>query len=91
MRREKPHSGFFTYFPKASEAACYLGLLNVAAPKLVLAGDHKQLPPMVHSSYSPRQLQLSLMERLIGEWRPQAAASCGILPSFISKLQKGYS
>ncbi len=50
---------------QATEAACYLSVLR--APKLVLAGDHCQLPPtIVSAEAAAKGLDLSLMERVIG-------------------------
>lgn len=46
---------------QGTEASCYLSVLR--SPKLVLAGDHKQLPPTVLSS-DASYLLTSLMERV---------------------------
>ncbi|NXN46893.1 SMBP2 protein, partial [Rhinoptilus africanus] len=55
---------------QALEAGCWVPLLR--APKCILAGDHKQLPPTIIShKAAAKGLSLSLMERLIqryGEW-----------------------
>ncbi|NXJ77528.1 SMBP2 protein, partial [Trogon melanurus] len=49
---------------QALEASCWIPLLK--APKCVLAGDHKQLPPTIISHKAAAEgLSLSLMERLI--------------------------
>ncbi|XP_014796193.1 PREDICTED: DNA-binding protein SMUBP-2 [Calidris pugnax] len=49
---------------QALEASCWVPLLR--APKCVLAGDHKQLPPTIIShKAAAKGLSLSLMERLI--------------------------
>ncbi|NXF33472.1 SMBP2 protein, partial [Nyctibius bracteatus] len=49
---------------QALEASCWIPLLK--APKCVLAGDHKQLPPTIIShKAAAKGLSLSLMERLI--------------------------
>ncbi|XP_010164273.1 DNA-binding protein SMUBP-2, partial [Antrostomus carolinensis] len=49
---------------QALEASCWIPLLK--APKCILAGDHKQLPPTVVSHKAAAEgLALSLMERLI--------------------------
>ncbi|XP_066854840.1 DNA-binding protein SMUBP-2 isoform X2 [Anser cygnoides] len=49
---------------QAVEASCWIPLLK--APKCVLAGDHKQLPPTIISHKAAASgLSLSLMERLI--------------------------
>ncbi|NXG76817.1 SMBP2 protein, partial [Baryphthengus martii] len=49
---------------QALEASCWIPLLK--APKCILAGDHKQLPPTIISHKAAAQgLSLSLMERLI--------------------------
>ncbi|NWX17947.1 SMBP2 protein, partial [Aegotheles bennettii] len=48
---------------QALEASCWIPLLK--APKCILAGDHKQLPPTIISHKAAAQgLSLSLMERL---------------------------
>ncbi|NXP54568.1 SMBP2 protein, partial [Heliornis fulica] len=48
---------------QALEASCWIPLLK--APKCILAGDHKQLPPTIIShKAAARGLSLSLMERL---------------------------
>ncbi|KAF2357088.1 R3H domain [Trinorchestia longiramus] len=47
---------------QGTEASCYLCILR--SPKLVLAGDHKQLPPTVLCSDASKLL-VSLMERVI--------------------------
>ncbi|KFO74430.1 DNA-binding protein SMUBP-2, partial [Cuculus canorus] len=52
---------------QALEASCWIPLLR--APKCVLAGDHKQLPPTIISHKAAAEgLSLSLMERLIAEY-----------------------
>ncbi|NWY53210.1 SMBP2 protein, partial [Chionis minor] len=49
---------------QALEASCWIPLLK--APKCILAGDHKQLPPTIISHRAAAKgLSLSLMERLI--------------------------
>ncbi|NXY48735.1 SMBP2 protein, partial [Ceuthmochares aereus] len=49
---------------QALEASCWIPLLR--APKCILAGDHKQLPPTIISHKAAAEgLSLSLMERLI--------------------------
>ncbi|NXW44675.1 SMBP2 protein, partial [Nyctiprogne leucopyga] len=49
---------------QALEASCWIPLLK--APKCILAGDHKQLPPTIIShKAAAKGLALSLMERLI--------------------------
>ncbi|KAK4317794.1 hypothetical protein Pmani_011149 [Petrolisthes manimaculis] len=51
---------------QAIEASCYGALLR--APKVILAGDHCQLPPtIVSSEAASRGLSHSLMERVINE------------------------
>ncbi|NXT76324.1 SMBP2 protein, partial [Zapornia atra] len=48
---------------QALEASCWIPLLK--APKCILAGDHKQLPPTIIShKAAAKGLSLSLMERL---------------------------
>ncbi|XP_068250113.1 DNA-binding protein SMUBP-2-like [Palaemon carinicauda] len=50
---------------QAIEAACYQSILRV--PKVIIAGDHCQLPPTILSQEAATKgLALSLMERLIG-------------------------
>ncbi|XP_066946913.1 DNA-binding protein SMUBP-2-like isoform X2 [Macrobrachium rosenbergii] len=50
---------------QAIEASCYPSILR--APKVILAGDHCQLPPTILShEAAAKGLALSLMERLIG-------------------------
>ncbi|XP_062918240.1 DNA-binding protein SMUBP-2 isoform X2 [Mobula hypostoma] len=49
---------------QALEASCWIPLMK--APKCILAGDHKQLPPTIISNKAAANgLSLSLMERLI--------------------------
>ncbi|XP_010709175.1 DNA-binding protein SMUBP-2 [Meleagris gallopavo] len=49
---------------QALEASCWIPLLK--APKCILAGDHKQLPPTIIShKAAAKGLSLSLMERVI--------------------------
>ncbi|NXK87380.1 SMBP2 protein, partial [Formicarius rufipectus] len=49
---------------QALEASCWIPLLK--APKCILAGDHKQLPPTIVSPRAAAEgLSLSLMERLV--------------------------
>ncbi|KAM8807846.1 DNA-binding protein SMUBP-2 [Eudromia elegans] len=49
---------------QALEASCWIPLLR--APKCILAGDHKQLPPTIVSHKAAAEgLSLSLMERLV--------------------------
>ncbi|XP_049677337.1 DNA-binding protein SMUBP-2 [Accipiter gentilis] len=52
---------------QALEASCWIPLLK--APKCILAGDHKQLPPTIIShKAAAKGLSLSLMERLIEKY-----------------------
>ena len=46
------------------EPACYPGILR--SRKLILAGDHKQLPAVILDREAEKDLQRSLMERMIG-------------------------
>uniref|UniRef100_A0A8C0V8B3 DNA-binding protein SMUBP-2 n=1 Tax=Cyanistes caeruleus TaxID=156563 RepID=A0A8C0V8B3_CYACU len=56
---------------QALEASCWIPLLK--APKCILAGDHKQLPPTIISHRAAAEgLSLSLMERLAGHYGEQA-------------------
>ncbi|NWV41948.1 SMBP2 protein, partial [Grantiella picta] len=56
---------------QALEASCWIPLLK--APKCILAGDHKQLPPTIISHRAAAKgLSLSLMERLAGHYGEQA-------------------
>jgi superfamily I DNA and/or RNA helicase len=51
---------------QATEPACWIPLLR--AGRVVLAGDHCQLPPTILSAKAARDgLAVSLMERLVGE------------------------
>ncbi|XP_071535256.1 DNA-binding protein SMUBP-2-like [Panulirus ornatus] len=51
---------------QAIEAACYLSI--VRAPKLIIAGDHCQLPPTIISAEAAANgLEQSLMERVIDQ------------------------
>ncbi|XP_009074723.1 PREDICTED: DNA-binding protein SMUBP-2, partial [Acanthisitta chloris] len=55
---------------QALEASCWIPLLK--APKCILAGDHKQLPPTIISHKAAAAgLSLSLMERLAGHYGAQ--------------------
>ncbi|NXO72241.1 SMBP2 protein, partial [Phainopepla nitens] len=55
---------------QALEASCWIPLLK--APKCILAGDHKQLPPTIISHRAAAEgLSLSLMERLAGHYGEQ--------------------
>ncbi|MGH0140018.1 UNVERIFIED_CONTAM: hypothetical protein FKN15_036684 [Acipenser sinensis] len=55
---------------QALEGSCWIPLLK--APKCILAGDHKQLPPTIKShTAAAKGLSLSLMERLIQKARDQ--------------------
>ncbi|NXE98238.1 SMBP2 protein, partial [Menura novaehollandiae] len=56
---------------QALEASCWIPLLK--APKCILAGDHKQLPPTIVSQRAAASgLSLSLMERLAGHYGERA-------------------
>ncbi|XP_062432389.1 DNA-binding protein SMUBP-2 [Rhea pennata] len=56
---------------QALEASCWIPLLK--APKCILAGDHKQLPPTIVShKAAAKGLSLSLMERLIERYGEKA-------------------
>ncbi|NXX10761.1 SMBP2 protein, partial [Podargus strigoides] len=56
---------------QALEASCWIPLLQ--APKCILAGDHKQLPPTIISHKAAAQgLSLSLMERLAARYGGRA-------------------
>ena len=48
---------------QALEAACWV--VAASAKKLVLAGDHLQLPPTILSNQAMGGLQLTMMERLV--------------------------
>lgn len=90
-RKENSISVFFFFFLilflpsffQAIEAACYMSLLR--APKLIIAGDHCQLPPTIVSKEAAEKgLELSLMERIISK--------CSCIWDKISKisvLEKG--
>ncbi|RXN00564.1 DNA-binding protein SMUBP-2 [Acipenser ruthenus] len=55
---------------QALEGSCWIPLLK--APKCILAGDHKQLPPTIKShTATVKGLSLSLMERLIQKYGDQ--------------------
>lgn len=55
---------------QALEASCWIPLMK--APKCILAGDHKQLPPTIISRKAAANgLSLSLMERLIQKYGEQ--------------------
>lgn len=55
---------------QALEASCWIPLMK--APKCILAGDHKQLPPTIISHKAAANgLSLSLMERLIQKYGEQ--------------------
>ncbi|XP_041053108.1 DNA-binding protein SMUBP-2 [Carcharodon carcharias] len=55
---------------QALEASCWIPLMK--APKCILAGDHKQLPPIIIShKAAAKGLSLSLMERLIQRFGEQ--------------------
>ncbi len=55
---------------QAIEPACWIPLLR--APRVVLAGDHCQLPPTIVSPEAAREgLAVSLLERLLAELGPQ--------------------
>jgi len=49
---------------QALEAACWV--VAATASKLVLAGDHLQLPPTIHSSRAQAGLEITMMERMVG-------------------------
>ncbi|XP_064369317.1 DNA-binding protein SMUBP-2 isoform X1 [Dromaius novaehollandiae] len=56
---------------QALEASCWIPLLK--APKCILAGDHKQLPPTIIShKAAAKGLSLSLMERLTERYGEKA-------------------
>ncbi|NXX48694.1 SMBP2 protein, partial [Tricholaema leucomelas] len=56
---------------QALEASCWIPLLK--APKCILAGDHKQLPPTIISHKAAAEgLSLSLLERLAERYGRQA-------------------
>uniref|UniRef100_A0A3P9H028 DNA-binding protein SMUBP-2 n=1 Tax=Oryzias latipes TaxID=8090 RepID=A0A3P9H028_ORYLA len=48
---------------QALESSCWIALLK--ARKCILAGDYKQLPPIIKSQAASKGLSLSLMERVI--------------------------
>ena len=52
------------FLSQGMELSCYHAIKM--AKKLLLAGDHKQLPPCV-VSYNAMGLQVSLMERMTGK------------------------
>ncbi|NXU76615.1 SMBP2 protein, partial [Oreotrochilus melanogaster] len=55
---------------QALEASCWIPLLK--APRCILAGDHKQLPPTIISHKAAAEgLSLSLMERLLQRYGEQ--------------------
>lgn len=55
---------------QALEAACWIGIRR--AERVVLAGDHQQLPPTIKNYDAARQgLSVTLMERIVGN-QPEA-------------------
>ncbi len=57
---------------QSTEPACWVPLLR--ASKLILAGDHCQLPPTIISAEAAKRgLSVSLMERLIGRFGTSAS------------------
>jgi ATP-dependent RNA/DNA helicase IGHMBP2 len=54
---------------QAIEPACWIPLLK--AKKVVLAGDHQQLPPTIKSDEAAKELGVTLMEKLVA-LHPQA-------------------
>ena len=54
---------------QALEAACWI--VAGTASKLVLSGDHLQLPPTILSSAASKGLSLTMMERMVGLYEAQ--------------------
>jgi ATP-dependent RNA/DNA helicase IGHMBP2 len=72
------HTVFIDEAAQALEPACYIPILK--AKKLVLAGDHQQLPPTIKSMEAARAgLGISLMEK-----------SVALHPAAVSLLQTQY-
>ena len=57
----------YFFFIKAVEATCYSAILKV--PKLIIAGDHHQLPPIIQSDGIYNEaLSKTLMERITSKF-----------------------
>ena len=67
------------------EAACYPAV--VMSKKLLLAGDHKQLPPTVLSTNAPH-LEQSLMERIVKKFGSQVTRVLSTQYRMNSKIMK---
>ncbi len=68
MRKEKFDTVFIDEAAQALEPACWIPMLK--ANKVVLAGDHYQLPPTVLSMHENKGLTISLMEKLVERSHP---------------------
>lgn len=54
---------------QALEPSCWIPMLK--AQKLVMAGDHNQLPPTIKSAEASKELATTLMEKLV-QWHPES-------------------
>ena len=78
---------------QAMEAACWIHLLR-GAKKVIIAGDHLQLPPTIISKEAAQKgLDLTLMKRLIDSLGDQCTKMLTIqyrMNTFNFKFSEGY-
>jgi ATP-dependent RNA/DNA helicase IGHMBP2 len=63
VRNRKYHTVVIDEAGQALEPACWIPVLK--AKKLVMAGDHQQLPPTIKSAEAARKLSITLMEKAV--------------------------
>jgi superfamily I DNA and/or RNA helicase len=69
IRKLNFHTVIIDEAGQALEPACWIPILK--AKKLVMAGDHNQLPPTIKSAEAAKELGITLMEKLV-ELHPEA-------------------
>lgn len=69
VRNRRYHTVVIDEAGQALEPACWIPILK--AKKLVMAGDHQQLPPTIKSSEAAKVLSQTLMEKSVHLW-PEA-------------------
>jgi ATP-dependent RNA/DNA helicase IGHMBP2 len=69
VRNRRYHTVVIDEAGQALEPACWIPILK--AKKLVMAGDHQQLPPTIKSAEAAKVLSETLMEKVVAQW-PEA-------------------
>lgn len=77
VRNQTYHTVVIDEAGQAIEPACWIPILK--AQKLIMAGDHLQLPPTIKSAEAAKELSTTLMEKLVA-----------LYPKAVTLLQEQY-